>query len=100
MDRVEAMRIAEKIIGRFRGAADARNLGDAMRLDRQLVAGLDNRRGDRIVAAAGAQRGDLALVVAVGEAEIVLRKTGVLELRLGDVGHDFTLRSGVSLSWS
>ena len=51
-----------------------------------------------IVAAAGAQRGNLALVIAVGEAEIVLRKAGMVELRLGDIGHDFTLRSGVSLS--
>ena len=53
-----------------------------------------------IVAAAGAQRRDLALVIAVGEAEIVLRQAGMLEFRLGDIGHDFTLRSGVTLSWS
>ena len=98
MDRIEAMRIAEEIVGRFRGAADARNLGDAMRLDRKFETGLDDRGGNRIVAAAGAQRGNLALVIAVGEAEIVLRKAGMLELRLGDIGHDFTFRSGVSLS--
>jgi len=34
--------------------------------------GLDDRCGDRVVAAAGAQRRDLALVIAVGEAEFVL----------------------------
>jgi geranylgeranyl pyrophosphate synthase len=95
---LEAMRIAEEIVGRFRGAADARNLGDAMRLDRKLETGLDDRGGNRIVAAAGAQRGNLALVIAVGEAETVLRKAGMLEFRLGDIGHDFTFRSGVSLS--
>ena len=51
-----------------------------------------------VVAAAGAQRRNLALVIPVGIAEIVLRKAGMLEFRLGDVGHDFTLRSGVT--WS
>ena len=53
-----------------------------------------------VVAAAGAQRRDLALVVAVGEAEVVLRQAGMMEFRLGDVGHDTTFRSGVTLSWS
>ncbi len=53
-----------------------------------------------VVAAAGAQRRDLALVIAVGVAEIVLRQARMLEFRLGDIGHDFTLRSGVTLSWS
>ena len=50
------------------------------------------------MAAAGAQRRDLALVIAVGVAEIVLRQARMLEFRLGDIGHDFTLRSGVTLS--
>jgi len=36
MHRVEAVRIAEEVIRRLRRAADAGNLGDAMRLDRQL----------------------------------------------------------------
>ena len=53
-----------------------------------------------VVAAAGAQRRDLALVIPVGVAEIVLRQARMLEFRLGDIGHDFTLRSGVTLSWS
>ena len=53
-----------------------------------------------VVAAAGAQRRDLALVVAVGVAEIVLRQAGMLEFRLCDVGHDTALRSGVTLRWS
>ena len=51
-----------------------------------------------VVAAAGAQRRDLALVIAVGVAEIVLRQAGMMEFRLCDVGHDTTLRSGVTLS--
>src|SRR6476620_3869175 len=94
------MRIAEEIVGRFRGAADARNLGDAMRLDRKLIAGLDDRCRDRVMAAAGAQRRNLPFVIAVGVAEIVLGKAGILESRLGDIEHDVTLRIGVSLSWS
>ena len=53
-----------------------------------------------VVAAAGAQRRDRALVVAVGEAELVLRQLGMMELGLGDVGHDTTFRSGVTLSAS
>ena len=72
--RVEAVRVAEEIVRRLRRAADAGNLGDAVRLDRKLEAGLDDRGGDRVMAAAGAQRRDLALVVAVGEAELVLRQ--------------------------
>ena len=51
-----------------------------------------------VVAAARAQRRDLALVVAVRVAELVLRQAGMMEFRLGDVGHDTTLRSGVTLS--
>ena len=51
-----------------------------------------------VVAAAGAQRRDLALVIAVGVAEVVLGQARMLEFRLGDIGHDFTLRSGVTLS--
>ena len=53
-----------------------------------------------VVAAAGAQRRDLAFVIAVGVAELVLRQARMLEFRLGNIGHDFTLRSGVTLSWS
>ena len=51
-----------------------------------------------VVAAAGAQRRNLALVIAVGVAEIVLGQAGMMEFRLGDIGHDTTLRSGVTLS--
>src|SRR6202048_4886661 len=58
-----------------------------MRVDRKLKTGLDDRCRDRVMAAAGAQRRDLALVITVGEAEIVLRKAGMMEFRLGDIGH-------------
>ena len=53
-----------------------------------------------VVAAAGAQRRDLALVVAVGVAERVLRQFGMMEFRFDDVGHDTTFRSGVTFSAS
>ena len=39
------------------------------------------------VAAAGAQRRDRAFVVAVGVAERVLRQLGMVEFRLGEIGH-------------
>ncbi len=43
-----------------------------------------------IVAAAGAQRRHRALVVAVGVSEIVLRQVGMMEFRLGQIGHEDT----------
>ncbi len=98
--RVEAVRVAEEIGRRLRRAADAGDLRDPMRLDRQLEARLDDRRGDRIVAAAGAQRRHRAFVVAMRVAERVLRQGRVVELGLGDIGHDTTLRRGVTLSAS
>src|SRR5712675_1482976 len=91
MHRVEAVRVAEEIVRRFRGAADAGNLGDPMRFDRKLETGLDDRGRDRVVAAAGAQCRDLALVVAMSEAELVLLQRGMMELRLCDVGHESTM---------
>src|SRR3546814_4019546 len=65
----------------------ARQLGDAVRLDVQFPAGLDDRRRDRVVAAARAQRADLALVVAPGEADGVAAERGVVEFWFGEVGH-------------
>jgi RND family efflux transporter MFP subunit len=53
MHAVEAVRIAEEIIRRFRRATDARQLRDAMRLYVQFPAGLDDRGADRIVPTAG-----------------------------------------------
>ncbi len=64
-----------------------RHLGHPVRRDVELEAGLDDRGGDRIVAAAGAQRGHAALVVAAGQAELVARRPRVGDLRLGDEGH-------------
>src|ERR1700686_1197189 len=99
MHRVEAVRIAEEISRRFRRAADAGNLGDAMRLDGEFEAGLDDPRRDRVMPATGAQGRDCALVIAVGVAELVLRQLGVMELRLGEIGHEETF-SGVTFSLS
>ena len=84
---VEAVRLAEEIIRRLAAAADAGELSDAVRLDVQLPAGLDDRRRDRVVAAAGAQGGHLALVVTAGVADGVAGQGGVVQFRLGDVGH-------------
>ena len=88
---VEAVRLAEEIGRRLRRAADAGELGDAVRRQRQLEAGLDDRGADRIVAAAGAQRRDRALVVAVGIAERVGRQLRVMQPGLGDVGHRYLI---------
>ena len=93
---VEAVAVGEEIVRRLRRAADAGELGDAMRLDRELEAGLDDGGRDRVVTAAGAQRRHRALVVAAREAERVLRQLGVSELGLDDVGHDATFRSVVA----
>ncbi|MBA7716506.1 hypothetical protein ES703_125579 [subsurface metagenome] len=94
--RVEAVRIAEEVIRRLRGAADAGNLRHPVRLDRQLVARLDDRRRDGVVAAAGAQRRDFSFVVAMGVAQLVLGKARMVEFRLGDVGHASVCRIGSS----
>src|SRR3546814_5015024 len=42
-----AVRLAEEVVRRLAAAADARQLGDAVRLDVQFPAGLDDRRRDR-----------------------------------------------------
>src|SRR3989442_363926 len=68
---VEAVRVGEEIGGRLARAADARELGHAMGLEARLVGGLDDPRGDRVVAAARAQRGLRAVVVGPREADAV-----------------------------
>ena len=85
--RVEAVRRIKEIVRRLRRAADAGNLRHAMRLDRELEAGFNDRGGDRVVAAARAERRDFAFVVAAGVAEAVLWQFGMMEFRLHDVGH-------------
>src|SRR5690606_12708184 len=61
---VEPVRLAEEVVGRLGAAADAGKLGQPVRLDVELPAGLDDRGRDRVVPAAGAQRADLPFVVA------------------------------------
>ena len=53
-----------------------------------------------VVAAAGAQRRDRALVVAAREAGLVLDQRRMVELRLGDVGHDAAFSNGTTFIWS
>ena len=73
---------AEEIGRRLGRATDAGQLGDAVRRQIELEAGADDRGADRIMAAAGAQRGDRAFVVAPREAERVLRQFGMMQLGL------------------
>src|SRR6266403_231105 len=87
VDGVEAVRVAEEVVGGLRAAADAGELGDLVRLDVELPERLDQRRRDRVVAAAGAQRADFSLVVAARIADLVLGEGRMVELRLEDVGH-------------
>src|SRR6185437_8523495 len=89
---------AEEICRRLGRAADARQLGDAMRRQIELEARLDDGGADRIMAAAGAQRRDRAFVVAVGESELVGRQLRMVKLGLGDIGHGAVFLSGVTLS--
>src|SRR5581483_6017997 len=84
------MRVAEEVVRGLRRTADARELGQPMRRQVELVGGLDDRRRYGVVAAAGAQRRDLALVVAAREAEPVGLQQRVMKTRLGDVGHELT----------
>src|SRR5258706_11834351 len=64
-----------------------------MRRQLELEAGLDDRGTDRIVAAAGAERGYRAFVVAPGEAQLVGRQLRMMKLRFGDVGHKYRLEA-------
>ena len=84
---VEAVRLAEEVVRGLGGAADAGELGDAVRLDVELPEGLDQRGGDGVVPAAGAERGDLALVVAARVAGGVLDEGRVVEFGFGEIGH-------------
>src|SRR6202012_4814095 len=84
---IEAVALAEEIVRRLGRTADTGNLGNLMRLDIELETGLDQRRADRVMPAPSAQGRDAAFVVAMREAELVLGKTGMMQLGLGDVGH-------------
>ena len=96
---IEAVRFSEKIRRGLRRAADARELGDAVRRQRQLEARLDDGAADRIVAAARAQGRDRALVIAMRIAERIGRQFRMMQPRLGDVGHQGSaLRSGARVT--
>ena len=60
---VEAVRLVQEVGGRLAGAADAAQLDDLRRLDREVIGDGDDARGDRVVAAALAERRGAALVV-------------------------------------
>ena len=82
---VEAVRVAQEIGRRLRRAADARELRHTVRLDRQLPERLDDGGRDRVVAAAGAERGDGAFVVAPGQPDRVLLQRGMVDLGFRNV---------------
>src|SRR4051812_12561844 len=105
VDGVEAVRVAEEVVGGLGAAADAGELGDAVGLDVEVEEGLDQRRRDGVVAAAGAQGAHLSFVVAAGVPDPVLGERGVVGLGLGDVGHRlfcevFASRVNQSSNWA
>ena len=87
MHRVEAVAAAHEVGGGLGRAADAGELHQVLRLDGEPPAGLHDRRGDRVVAATGAQGRERALVIAPREAERVLRQRGMGDLGFGDESH-------------
>ena len=84
---VDAVRLADEIRRCLGRAADAGEFHHAVRRQRQLPAGLHDGGSDRVVAAAGAQRGQRALVVTAAQPQRVAGQAGMVDLRLGDVGH-------------
>ncbi len=75
--RVEAVGVAQKVSGRFGGAADAGELRHVVRLNGHLEAGLHDGGTDRVVAAAGAEGGEGALVLFLGVADFIFRQLRV-----------------------
>ena len=84
MHRVEAVRAAHEIRGGLRGAADAGELHQLFGPHIEPPAGLDDRGRDRIVPAAGAQRGHAAFVLTARHAERVGRQGGMGDFGLVD----------------
>src|SRR5262249_22613616 len=62
VDGVEAVRAAEEVRRALAGAADARQLHDLAGIDAHLVERVDDALGNRVMAAAGAERRLAALV--------------------------------------
>src|SRR6187200_1084948 len=94
------MRVAEKVGRRLRRATDTGKLGYPMRLDLKLETGLDDCCGDRVVTASRAKGRNGTLVISACIAERVLGQRRVVEFGLRDIGHDTTLRRGVTLKAS
>ena len=84
---VEAVAARQEVGRRLRRAADARHLGDAVRGQVHLEAGLDQRGRDRVVPAARAQGRHAAFVVAPRQAERVARQRGMMRGGFRDVAH-------------
>ena len=78
MNGVKAVRCTEKIIRRLGATANAREFGNAVRLDVEFPASLDDGGRDRVVPATGAQGGDFPLIVAPGITNLVGRQRRVM----------------------
>src|SRR5262249_34868432 len=97
VDGVEAVGVAEEVVGRLGTAADAGELRHLVREDVELPEGLDQGGGDGVVAAAGAKGGDFAFVGSTRVPDIVFLEGRVMQFRFGQVRHGGrgpSLRSG------
>src|ERR1035437_1962977 len=99
MHSIEAVRGAQKVIGRFGTTTNARELGHTVRLNIELPTSLNDRRRDRVMAAAGAQGGDAALVIAAGIANLVGNERRVMQLGFGEVGHAASVCKFSLMAW-
>ena len=66
MQAIDAVRSTEEVGRAFAGAADAAEFGDADRIEREVVRHADDLAGDRVMAAAVAQRRGRAFVIGFG----------------------------------
>src|SRR5437879_5354614 len=87
MHGVETVALAKDVGRRLRGAANTAELRHAVGRKRKFETGAHDRRADRIMAAAGAERRHGPLVVAMGEAQRVHLEGGVMEFRFGEIAH-------------
>src|SRR5713226_6064967 len=91
------MRAVDKIGRRLRRTADAAQLGDHVRLRRNLPECADDGGGNRVVPAARAQRGHCAFVVANGHAQVVALQTGMSSDGFCDGWHGYSSISLVGM---
>src|SRR6476660_5446898 len=87
MDAVEPVRLAKEVGRGLRRTADARELGNGVRRNREFPERLDDGGGDGVVPASRAECRDGPFVIAPRQADRVLLERRVVNLGFGDVRH-------------